>query len=156
LIMPQGDGTGPAGDGARAHRRGCGLGRGLGRGQGQGRRMRAGKPGRSICQRPTQPNAPAAASPGRSGRVEHAKNQAGAGVQNHDALRRCDNESEASNATPVACVDEEACTPCGACQAVCPTEAITLGDTAVNVNRELCCGCGACVEACPNDAIKVN
>ena len=60
------------------------------------------------------------------------------------------------NATPVARVDEEACTLCGACQAVCPTEAISLGDRAVKVNAEACCGCGACVETCPNDAIKVN
>jgi ferredoxin len=59
-------------------------------------------------------------------------------------------------ATPVACVDEKACTPCGACQAVCPTEAITLGDVAVRVNAELCCGCGACVEVCPNSAITLN
>ena len=60
------------------------------------------------------------------------------------------------DATPVAHVDEEACKLCGACQAVCPTEAISLGDTAVKVSAEACCGCGACVEACPNDAIKVN
>ncbi|MGB2986371.1 MAG: 4Fe-4S binding protein [Phycisphaerae bacterium] len=61
-----------------------------------------------------------------------------------------------SNATPVAHVDEEACTPCGACQAVCPTEAITLGESAVKVNAEACCGCGACVEVCPNGAIRLN
>lgn len=60
------------------------------------------------------------------------------------------------NAIPVARVDEEACKLCGACQAVCPTEAISLGATAVKVSAEACCGCGACVEACPNDAIKVN
>ena len=53
----------------------------------------------------------------------------------------------------VALVDEEACTPCGACQAACPTEAIGLGETAVMVNAELCCGCGACVEVCPSEAI---
>ncbi len=59
-------------------------------------------------------------------------------------------------ATPVAHVDEGACELCGACQAVCPTEAISFGDTAVKVSAEACCGCGACVEACPNDAINVN
>ena len=61
-----------------------------------------------------------------------------------------------SNTKPVACVDEEACTPCGACQAVCPTEAITLGETAVKVNAAVCCGCSACVEVCPNGAISLN
>ena len=60
------------------------------------------------------------------------------------------------NTTPVACVDEETCTLCGACQAVCPTEAITLGEVAVRVNAEACCGCGACVEVCPKGAIGLN
>ncbi len=59
------------------------------------------------------------------------------------------------NRVPIACVDEGACTLCGACQTVCPTEAITLGEAAVKVNTELCCGCGACVEVCPNGAIRL-
>ena len=70
------------------------------------------------------------------------------GILDADLLNR--------NAMPVACVDEKACTPCGACQAVCPTEAITLGEVAVRVNADLCCGCGACVEVCPNGAIRLN
>ncbi|HUU83965.1 MAG TPA: 4Fe-4S binding protein [Phycisphaerae bacterium] len=57
---------------------------------------------------------------------------------------------------PVARVDEEACTPCAACQAVCPTEAITLCETAVRVNAQLCRGCGACVAVCPSGAIRLN
>jgi ferredoxin len=61
----------------------------------------------------------------------------------------------AGNLRPVASVDEAACTLCGACQAVCPTEAITLGTTAVKVNAETCCGCGACVEVCPTGAIRL-
>ena len=61
-----------------------------------------------------------------------------------------------SGTMPVACVDEEACRLCGACQTVCPTEAISLGEAAVKVNAEACCGCGACVEVCPNGAIRLN
>ena len=60
------------------------------------------------------------------------------------------------DATPVACVDEQACTPCGACQAVCPTEAIRLGEGTVRVNADACCGCGACMEVCPNGAIRLS
>ena len=60
-----------------------------------------------------------------------------------------------SSATLVAFVDEQACTLCGACHAICPTEAISLGETAVKVNAELCCGCGACVDVCPNGAIRL-
>jgi Fe-S-cluster-containing hydrogenase component 2 len=117
--------------------------------------MWRGKPRRVSCQPPIQSNALVAAPSGSSESVEHAKKQAGAVVQNHDALRRCDTESEASNATPVACVSEEACTPCGACQAVCPTEAISLGESSVKVSAEACCGCGACVDVCPSGAIRL-
>ena len=56
----------------------------------------------------------------------------------------------------VASVDQAVCTLCGACQPVCPTEAITLGETTVKVNARACCGCGACVEVCPNGAIRLN
>lgn len=56
----------------------------------------------------------------------------------------------------MAYIDEDACTLCGACQAACPTEAITLGETAFKVNAEACCGCGACVDVCPNGAIRVS
>lgn len=153
--MPQGDGTGPAGGGARGHGRGCGVGRRLGRGQGLGRRMRRGKFGRVSFQPPTQSHALVAAPPGPSESVEHANKQAGAVVQTHDPLERCRTESKTSSATPVACVTEEACTPCGACQAVCPTEAISFGETAVKVNAGACCGCGACVEVCPSGAIRL-
>ena len=44
--------------------------------------------------------------------------------------------------TPVARIDEAACILCGACQATCPTQAITLSEDAVSVNLELCRGCG--------------
>jgi ferredoxin len=55
----------------------------------------------------------------------------------------------------VASVDGEACTLCGACEPVCPTEAITLGESVAEVNAAACSGCGACVDVCPNEAIKL-
>ena len=153
--MPQGDGRGPAERGRGGRGRSCGMGRGRGKGQGQGQRLRHGKPRRVSCQPPTQSNALVAAPPGSSESVEHAKKQAGAVVRTHDPQKRCRIESRASSATPVACVTEEECTLCGACQAVCPTEAISLGETAVKVNAGACCGCGACVEVCPSGAIRL-
>ena len=71
-------------------------------------------------------------------------------VRSREAARRT------GHAPPVASIDEAACTLCGACQAVCPTEAITLGETAFKVSTEACCGCGACVEVCPTEAIGLN
>ena len=56
----------------------------------------------------------------------------------------------------IASIDDTECILCGACQAVCPTEAITMGETAFTVNAELCRGCGACVKVCPTEAVKLN
>ena len=117
--------------------------------------MRRGKAGHVSCQPPTESIVPAAASLGTSESVKHAKRRPSAVAQNHNALERCGTESKASNATPVARISEEACTPCGACQAVCPTEAISLGESSVEVNAEACCGCGACVDVCPSGAITL-
>lgn len=55
----------------------------------------------------------------------------------------------------VASVDSEGCTLCGACEPVCPTEAITLGESVAEVDAAACSGCGACVDVCPNEAIKL-
>lgn len=76
-------------------------------------------------------------------------------MEHLDTLRLREAARRAGHPPPVASVDEAACTLCGACQALCPTEAITLGETAVKVNAEICCGCGACVEVCPNEAVSL-
>ncbi|HNT26099.1 MAG TPA: 4Fe-4S binding protein [Anaerolineales bacterium] len=47
----------------------------------------------------------------------------------------------------------EACLLCGACQAVCPVQAITMGEQRAEVGVN-CKGCGACVAACPNGAMQ--
>ena len=73
-----------------------------------------------------------------------------------DPVRSREAARGAGHLPPVASVNEAACTLCGACQAVCSTEAITLGETAFKVNAEACCGCGACVEVCPTEAIRLN
>jgi ferredoxin len=54
-----------------------------------------------------------------------------------------------SNITPV--TQETDCTKCEECVAVCPTAAITVGDTVVT-DRGLCIRCCACVKFCPNGA----
>lgn len=55
----------------------------------------------------------------------------------------------------VAVVDAESCTECGACEEVCPEEAISMNDTAI-VDQTLCTGCGQCVEECPTEAISLH
>jgi len=51
-------------------------------------------------------------------------------------------------------VNVDECVACGACQDVCPENAIQVNDVAV-VDKDKCVDCGACVDECPNQAIKL-
>ncbi len=46
------------------------------------------------------------------------------------------------------------CVACGACEAECPVEAISAGDTKYDINADICTDCAACVEVCPAEAIE--
>jgi len=48
----------------------------------------------------------------------------------------------------------EDCISCGACEADCPTNAISEGDGKFAIDAAGCIDCGACVDSCPVDAIK--
>jgi ferredoxin len=56
--------------------------------------------------------------------------------------------------TARALVDESSCLACGSCEAVCPTGAVKVAETA-HVDQARCLGCGRCVEACPAGAISL-
>jgi dihydroorotate dehydrogenase subfamily 1 len=45
-------------------------------------------------------------------------------------------------------VDAQRCQPCGACERICPVDAIRMGEVAW-VDRAACTGCGICVDVCP-------
>ncbi len=53
--------------------------------------------------------------------------------------------------------DEEKCTHCGACLAVCPTEALTVDRTTWEVifDPQKCIGCELCLPACPPRAMEI-
>ncbi len=53
-----------------------------------------------------------------------------------------------------ALVDRNECTGCGACEEVCPVEAISVVDDKAVVSDE-CTLCGMCVDACEFDAISM-
>ncbi len=45
------------------------------------------------------------------------------------------------------------CISCGgACEAECPTEAITAGDDKYVIDPDKCIDCGSCADVCPVDA----
>lgn len=51
--------------------------------------------------------------------------------------------------------DEEICTHCGACTAVCPTNALYIDRPSMEVlfDKEKCCVCELCVLTCPSRAM---
>lgn len=46
------------------------------------------------------------------------------------------------------------CTLCGACESVCPVEAISAGDDKYVIDADICTDCGACEATCPVGAIS--
>ncbi len=51
-------------------------------------------------------------------------------------------------------VDTGKCVACGACESVCPVEAIKVGEFA-SVDADTCIECGACASECPSEAISL-
>ena len=51
--------------------------------------------------------------------------------------------------------DDEICTHCGACTAVCPTEALHIKrpEMEVRFDKEKCCLCELCILTCPTRAM---
>ena len=46
----------------------------------------------------------------------------------------------------------DACISCGACEAECPVNAISQGDSSYVIDADTCISCGQCAEVCPVDA----
>ena len=51
---------------------------------------------------------------------------------------------------------EEKCTGCGACQIMCPYQAISLSEGKAVTDRATCRGCGACIPACLHGAREIS
>ncbi len=52
----------------------------------------------------------------------------------------------------MAYIINDECISCGACEADCPTAAITKGDDKYVIDETLCTDCGCCADTCPVDA----
>jgi ferredoxin len=53
--------------------------------------------------------------------------------------------------------DEESCTHCGTCTAICPNDSLYLDRTTMRVvfDKERCAACGLCTRVCPVRAMHV-
>jgi len=51
-------------------------------------------------------------------------------------------------------VDANKCIGCRQCEAVCPTDAITIVNGKAVIDPDKCIGCGKCVDVCPVNAIS--
>jgi len=51
-------------------------------------------------------------------------------------------------------IDQEKCSGCGMCVAVCPYEALELKDGKSSLKENTCTGCGACAAVCRNKSIQ--
>ena len=53
-------------------------------------------------------------------------------------------------------IDEDACSGCGVCVDLCPTDAISLNSEGVaQRDEDACFGCGVCARSCPEEAISL-
>jgi ferredoxin len=161
--MPRRDGTGWPGSARRrcgrrpgAGRRRGSAGRGRsGQGRGRGRSGPQGLQNRGLVRATSLATVPVPIPSTGSGMFDRAEQQARPVDQ--QPCKECSGRGRppGGRAHALASVDQARCTPCGACQAVCPSEALSLGEDAVIVNADRCCGCGACVEVCPSGALAL-
>jgi pyruvate formate lyase activating enzyme len=51
-------------------------------------------------------------------------------------------------------ITKSKCIACEGCIMVCPVNALSMGETGIEVNRDLCFGCQICADICPSKAIE--
>jgi ferredoxin len=52
-------------------------------------------------------------------------------------------------------IEQDKCTGCGECEAVCPSQAIYIRNKMAYIKRELCEECGECAKNCKEGAITI-
>ena len=49
----------------------------------------------------------------------------------------------------------DACIGCGACEEICPVDAVRIVDEKAEIDPAWCIGCGVCAVTCPTEAISI-
>ena len=70
-------------------------------------------------------------------------------------LKKTQAPAKIVNSNYQAGVNQDECTACGACEAICPMDAIEINDTA-QIDKDRCIGCGLCVTVCEFNAVALD
>lgn len=90
--------------------------------------------------------------------IQHYSIHDGPGIRTTVFLKGCPlrclwcQNPESQILRPEVFFNQEKCTGCGQCAAVCPCGAIEIQEGKVGTNRERCKGRGKCAQVCPNEA----
>jgi len=95
--------------------------------------------------------------------IQHYCVHDGPGIRTNVFLKGCPlrclwcANPESNEVKPQLMYQAEKCVGCGACVAVCPRQAVSMGPDGRSVtNRQLCDNCGACAEVCKPKAREIS
>ncbi len=90
------------------------------------------------------------------GQIKHTCNCCGHYCWNVGIIRRRKVPRDALMAVYlVRQTEEEECLGCGACEDICPVEAVKIVEDKAQVDVDWCIGCGVCAVVCPTEAITL-
>ncbi|MCP4694994.1 MAG: 4Fe-4S dicluster domain-containing protein [Desulfobacterales bacterium] len=90
------------------------------------------------------------------GRIKHTCNCCGCYCWNVGVIRRRKIPRDVLMAVYfIRETEEEGCIGCGACEEICPVDAVRIVDDRARVDTDWCIGCGVCGAVCPTDVIRV-
>lgn len=90
------------------------------------------------------------------GQIKHTCNCCGHYCWNVGIIRRRKIPRDVLMATYfIRLTEPDACIGCGACEDICPVDAVSMQNDKARVDMDWCIGCGVCAVSCPTQAISI-